>query len=85
MVSLQKLRSCFWTGKHFRKLLIWGDNMKKAINRKVTSLALCGVLSFGLTVAPMARHSEAFGVLNAIGAIVGVSAQQIALNQQWTG
>ena len=56
--------------------------MKKAINRKVTSLALCGVLSFGLTVAPMARHSEAFGVLNAIGAIVGVSAQQIALNQQ---
>ncbi len=56
--------------------------MKKAINRKVTSLALCGVLSFGLTVAPMAHHSEAFGVLNAIGAIVGVSAQQIALNQQ---
>ena len=56
--------------------------MKNNLNRKVTSLVLCGVLGLGLTVAPIAQQAEAFGVINAIGAIIGVSAQQAALNQQ---
>lgn len=56
--------------------------MKKFLNRKLTSVVLAGVMGVSLTIAPAPQPAEAFGVLSAIGAIIGVSAQQAALNQQ---
>lgn len=56
--------------------------MKKLLNRKLTSFVLTGLMSITLTATPVTHQVEAFGVLDAIGAVIGVSAQQIALNQQ---